>query len=121
MDFVTLLAVYAALGGVGGLIALVINVGKTLGWVPDGSAATVSTGLNILGLAAVFALGVFKPGVDIGQVDASVQQFVDAATILFGLFVQLGGAKWVHSLVRGVPLVGKSYSPPGWDAGVSHG
>ena len=69
MDIGTLVATLAALAGVGALIAVLVNIGKTAGLVKDGQATTYVAGLNLLALIGLFALKVFKPDFDIGGLD----------------------------------------------------
>lgn len=61
MEWNALLVLFGSLGGVGALVAALVNVGKTVGLVKDGQAPTVSTGLNLVGLVVVFVLGVVAP------------------------------------------------------------
>ncbi len=100
----------AALGGFGALIGFLINIMKTFGLIKDGQAGTWSTALNLLLLVVLLAVGVFAPSLDLIKIDAQVQQFVDVGVVVFAYIIQLYGAKLVHGAVRGVPLIGKSYS-----------
>jgi hypothetical protein len=111
MDGITvLLAQWAALGGFGALIAFIVNILKTFGLVKDNQAVTWSTGLNLLGLAGLLAVGVYAPQLDVAGIDSKVAQFVQVGLVVFAYIVQLLGAKLGHTVVRGVPLIGKSYS-----------
>lgn len=110
MSFEALVVQYGSLVGVAAVIAVVINLLKVFGLVKDGQAPIYSTGLNVLCLAVLFALQIFAPEVDVAGVDATAAKFAEAAMVVIGFFVQIGGAKLVHSLLKGVPLVGKSHS-----------
>lgn len=105
-----LLAQWAALGGFGALIAFLVNILKTFGLVKDDQAVTWSTGLNLLGLAGLLFAGIYSPEVDLGAIDAKVGEFVQVGLVVFAYIVQLLGSKLSHATVRGVPLIGKSYS-----------
>lgn len=110
MDIVGIASQFAALAGAGALIALVVNVGKTLGVIKDGQAPTASLVLNLAGVAALIALQVFQPGADVAALDGVAGQIASAGVTLFGLFVQLYGSKLGHGVVAGVPVLGKSHS-----------
>ncbi len=106
----SLLAQYASLVGVAALIALLINVLKWFGVVTDGTAQTWSAGLNLLFLIGLFAVNLFAPEVDIAGLDARLAQLVEFAAVVWGYLLQLFGSKLAHELMKGVPIIGKSYS-----------
>lgn len=110
MDLNALVIQLAALAGLGALIAALVNVGKQIGLVKDGTAQAWSTGLNLAALVGLFALNFFAPNADIAQLDGLAGQLAQWLTISAGLFVQLKGAQAGHAVLRGVPLIGKSYS-----------
>lgn len=103
-------ALFVSLFGTGTLIAAVVNALKTVGVVADGKAPVWSLGLNLLGLVVLFLIGLFAPTADIKGLDGIAGQVAQLLTIAVGLFVQLGGAKWAHGLLKGTPIVGKSFS-----------
>ena len=105
-----LLAQYAGLVGVAAFIAFVINILKYFGIVQDGTAQNWSAGLNLVFLAALLALNVFMPEVDVAGVDARVAQFVEFAIVIWGYLLQLFGSKLAHSIVKGTAVIGKSHS-----------
>ncbi len=105
-----LVAQWAALGGFGALIAFLINILKTIGVVKDGQATAWSTGLNLLGLIGLYAVGLAKPNLDLTEIDAQVAQFVAVGIVVFDYIIQLLGSKLAHNTVRGTPLIGKSLS-----------
>lgn len=110
MSLETLVAELGTLAGFGALVALIVNVLKTFKLVSDGQAPVWSTGLNILLLAGLFALNVYRPDIDPGQYDPIAAQLAQLGAMLLALFTQLGGARIAHNLLRGIPVVGKSYS-----------
>ena len=65
MDIVTVTGQFAALAGFGAVIALLVNIGKALGVVKDGQAQNFSLVLNLAGVAALVALRVFTPDLDV--------------------------------------------------------
>lgn len=110
MEINALVLQLAALAGFGGLVAALVNIGKQIGLVQDGQAQIYSTGLNLAGLVALFALKVFAPAVSVEGLDSIAAQVAQFLTVAFGLFVQLGGARFAHDVLRGVPVIGKSYT-----------
>ena len=113
MDILQLVALTVALAGFGGGIGLITNIGKFIGWVKNGQAPAVTTGLNIILLAGVFALSVFKPDtftLDIEGIDKQVADLVKIGTLLFEFIVANGGARLAHIFSKGTPIVGTSYS-----------
>ena len=105
-----LLVQWGALAGFAALIAFAINVLKTLGVVKEGEAPTYSAGLNLAGLVMLLVLKIYKPEVDVGELDVQVAQAVEVGVVVFGYVVQLLGSKLAHEVVRGVPGIGKSIS-----------
>lgn len=110
MELGNLVGQLGALVGVGALVAALVNIGKSAGLVKDGQAQVYSTGLNLVALVALFALKVWAPQIDVANLDATAGQIANAALVVFGLLVQLYGAKWAHGALTGVPGVGKSFS-----------
>lgn len=111
MQLTDLVLQLGSLVGVGTLITVIVNLLKLTGAVKDGQAANWSTGLNLIGLAVLFVIGIYKPQFDLGQADAVAAQVAQILTLVFGLVVQLWSSKGSHGLLRGVPLVGKSFTP----------
>lgn len=105
-----LVALFLSLGGVGTLVAALVNALKTVGVVKDGQAQTFSLGFNLVGLVALFALGLFAPDADLAGIDATAAQVAQLLTIVVGLVVQLGGSKIAHSVLKGAPVIGKTFT-----------
>jgi len=111
MELEVLLATLLKLGGFGALVAALINMGKTLGWIPDGLAPTISTGLNLAGLIALYVLGIVQPDLNIEQLDSVAGTIGQILALAFGLAWQLLSTKLTHEkALKGVPFIGKSYS-----------
>jgi hypothetical protein len=110
MDFNSLLVQWGMLAGFAALIAAIINILKTAGLIKDGQAQSYSAGFNLVGLAALFFLQVYRPDLDVGGLDGNAQQIAEILTIVFGYVVQLGGAKLAHSVLTGIPGIGKSFT-----------
>jgi hypothetical protein len=105
-----LVAQFLALGGVAAVIALLINVGKRAGWIKDGQATSASLLLNLVGLVGLGLLRVFAPDFDIAGLDGIAAQIAEAGTILLGLVWQLFISRQTHEQVKGVPVIGKSFT-----------
>jgi len=110
MDLNSLASQFASLAGVAALITVVINIFKTFGIVKDGTAQTWSIILNLVGLIVLVYLRVFQPNVDIAGVDQQADSLANILIGILGFVVQIGSSKGTHSLLSGVPLVGKSNS-----------
>ena len=105
----SLVLVFTTLAGWGALVAVVINILKTLNVAKDGQAQNWNLGLNAIGLVALFALGVF------GKV--TPEQFNTAAatasTLLIaglGFVTQFKASTVTHSVLSQaeIPVIGKS-------------
>jgi len=105
-----LMALFGTLGGVGALIAALINVLKTIGVVKDGQAPAVSTGLNLLGLILLFVIGVIKPDFDLAGADRFAGELAGLLITVFGFIWQLVVARMTHDKLRGIGVIGKSYT-----------
>lgn len=110
MDYNVLLTEFGSLVGFAALIAALINILKTAGIIQDGQAQTYSAAFNLVGLGVLLYLHVFQPGLDIAGLDTQAGQIANVLLVVFGYIVQLGSAKLVHTLLTGVPVVGKSFS-----------
>ena len=113
MNYTDLILQFGALAGAAALIAALVNALKAFGLVKDGDAPTWSAGLNLLGLAALLALKVFRPDLDVGALDAQVAQIAQALIVVLGFVVQLGLARQAHAWLRGVKVIGKSHTRDG--------
>jgi hypothetical protein len=110
VDIGLLVAELAGMAGVSGAIALLINIGKTLGWVKDGQSQTISAVINFIVLGALLAARIFTPNLNIGQIDQGIQNFVAVGATVFAYIVQLFASQKTHEVVTGVPVIGKSFT-----------
>lgn len=108
-----LLVQFGGLMGVGALIAFLVNIGKAVGLVKDGSAPTWSAGLNLAALALLLVTRTYRPDVDIQAVDQQVMDFVNVGVVVFSYVLQLVSSKGTHKFIKGVPVIGKSNSAGG--------
>lgn len=108
--FADLVVQLTALAGFAALIAFVINLGKVVGFVKDGTAEKWSAGLNLVGLIILFSVKIFRPDLDIEGIDQTLLQVANIGTYILGFVLQLGVSKFSNYAVKGVPIIGKSYS-----------
>jgi hypothetical protein len=109
-DLSGLVTGFLSLAGAAGLIAALVNAGKAAGLVQDGKAGMWSLGLNLVGLVTLYIVGLVKPDFDIGQADAVAGSLAQILTLVLALLSQLGISKLAHLSIKGLPLIGTSYS-----------
>jgi hypothetical protein len=105
-----LLVQLAGLAGAGSAISLLINVGKSVGIVKDGTSQNWSAGLNLVLLIGLLAANVYKPGIDLAGVDKQVSDFVQVGVVIFTYILQLAASKAANQAIQGVPVAGKSFA-----------
>jgi hypothetical protein len=110
MSLDQLLLLVGGLGGAGFLIAVLINIGKSVGWIKDGDAASYSTGASLLLTVIVFVTGIVKPDFDFVAADATVMQIAQILSMVFTALWPMIASKISHGLLRGSAVIGKSYS-----------
>lgn len=110
--FNDLIVQFGTLAGVAALIAALVNVGKVLGIVPDGSAAKVSAGLSLAAFITLAALKIFAPDVDVAGLDKQAADLAVAALYILGLVTQLGLPAKFHGFLSNadVPVIGRSHT-----------
>jgi hypothetical protein len=104
-----LVAQFAVLAGVAAFIAMLLNAFKSFGWLPDGIAAQVSVGLNLVGIVVLFLLDVFKPEL-VAKVDNIAGILAQIGVYLIALVIASGISKFTHYALRGFPVIGFSYT-----------
>ena len=111
LQFIIKLAeIVIGFGGLGGLVTLLVNAGKSLGWVKDGKAKIWVGGANLL-LMLFFMLAP-ELGLDVNWVivDETANSLLQIATIVIGYIGMLKGSDVAYGIVKGIPVIGKSYS-----------
>jgi hypothetical protein len=100
-----------ALAGWGALVAVVINIGKTVKLIPDGAAPKVNLVLNLVGFVALAALGLFAK-ITPEYFDKIAGATAAMLIAVLGLVTQYTAALKTHNTLSsaGLPLLGKSYS-----------
>lgn len=112
VNYITgLVPVFLALAGWGALVAVVINIGKSVGLVKDGVAPKVNLVFNLVGFVALIALGLFAK-VTPEYFDQFAGAIAAMLVAVLGLVTQFASASKTHSTLSdgNVPVIGKSYS-----------
>jgi len=110
MTFEQLISTFLSLAGVGSLIAVLVNIGKTVGLVKDGQAANWSAGLNLAGLIALFTLQLLGKAELVPALDSQAGALASVLTALFGFIWQLIVSIKTHNTLKGTRVIGKSFS-----------
>lgn len=107
-----LLKTAVTMGGFGALGSAIVNALKTLGWVKDGQAPEALSIVNAVAFVAVLMV-VFFAGFKLEQFDeisglaaTAITAVVTVAVALISLF---GGSKAWHFILKGMPVIGKSF------------
>ncbi len=109
LDINGLVAQLLSLGGVGSLITFLINAFKTVGWVKDGTSPAWLLGFNLVALGLLF----FAHLVGFDQIQAADQAASTLAQIgvlVVSLITQFGIGRLAHTIFRGMPLIGTSFT-----------
>lgn len=108
--FGKIVAEVAVLGGFAALVTVLVNIGKFVGWIKDGDATKWVAGLDLVGIIALYVTRLFLPTFDTSGIDKIMLEVATVATFVLSYLGSLGISKLSHAALRGVPLVGKSYS-----------
>jgi hypothetical protein len=101
---------WPSLVGVAVLITILINLGKTVGWVQDGAAPQWSAGLNLLGMVVLIVFKIYKPTLTVEAIDTQAGLIGSVLLVISGYALQIITSYLTHKSIAGVPGVGKSYS-----------
>jgi hypothetical protein len=96
--------------GVVALITILVNVLKWAGVVKDGTASVWSMVLNGIGMVTFIVVKIVKPDTDLMILDTNMSLIAQVLSLLFTYVLQLGGSKLVHFILKGLPVIGKSFS-----------
>lgn len=97
--------VFASLVGVGSLVSAVINFGKAVGLVKDGTAANWSAALNLLAFGGIVAFLLLNPNVQLYQVDNTLKSWAFVVTFLISYIPQLRWSAFVSDTLQNVPAL----------------
>lgn len=110
----TVLNILIQIGGLVGVaaaIAALINVGKTFGLVKDGDAGAWSAALNLIALAVLVALKLYRPDLDLEELDVQIGAFAQVVGLFLSWLVQIKFSTLTHKELSfaSVPVIGKSH------------
>jgi hypothetical protein len=72
----------------------------------DGQAQNWSAGLNLIGMALLLMAKVFRPDLDLIELDSQAAQLATALSVVFGYVLHLLSSKFVHQFaLKGLPLI----------------
>ncbi len=102
-----LLTQLASLAGVAAFFAFLINALKQFGIIEDGDAPRWNAALNLIALVVLF---VFGKTLNVPGIDQALGQIALLGMLILQLFGQMLVTRAVHYTVRGISLIGTSYS-----------
>ena len=102
--FTTLVIQYASLAGFSALVAVLINVGKTLHIVADGTSEKWAASLNLLGLIVLIILRLYVPSLATEQIDGMAGQVATILIVVLGFVVQLYTSSDVHAVLANAEI-----------------
>ena len=101
---------FGTLIGFASVVALLVNVGKLIGFVKDGMADKWVAGLNLLGVIALYVTRLVVPDFDVIQVDTVLGEVALAGVYVMGFVGMLLGSKLTYFAAKGLPVIGTSNS-----------
>ncbi len=106
----TILDIVAGLVGFPALLAALINVAKSMGWLPDGAAPKVNLIAHIAAYVGV-GVAVFLGKVDIlPGLDAQLSAAANVLLAVLAFLTSLGVTPKAHEWLKGLPVVGYRHS-----------
>lgn len=99
-----------SLASAAAVVTVLINIGKTLGIVKDGTAKTWSFILNMILMIALLVMKIFVPGAMVETADqtlTTISEVLLSVLAILGLMMPVSNK--VYSAVKGVSVIGKSY------------
>lgn len=116
MDLNQIAEIVAGLVGFPALLAALINVAKSFGWLKDGAAPKANMIAHLIAYVGV-GVAVLYGKVDIlADLDLQLGTFATALLAVLSFLSSIGIAGKFHSgVLVGLPLVGRSYSAEIWE------
>jgi hypothetical protein len=101
---------FGGLVGVAGVITVLVNLLKLLGWVADGTSDTWIAVLNLVAFVILAAIKVFNPQITTAILDEQAARLATLGVFALGYLTQIIGSKQIYKLIRGLPIIGKTFS-----------
>lgn len=101
---------WGAFLGAAALIAILINIGKHFALIKDGDAPKWSAGLNLLAIMGMVASQFIWPETSLKIIDTQLGLLAAIGAFVFDYVIQLGFSKLSHEAVKGVPVIGTSFT-----------
>lgn len=110
-DFPGLLKTLESLTGFAMLVAVLVNIGKTSGYIKDNQAQAYSAGFNLLLLGVLFVSQIFGKANLVPSLDAQAGELSNVLGVVFAFFWQIWVSRQSHNnFLAGLPWIGKSFS-----------
>lgn len=104
------LNIVLGLGGFATLGSFLIGLFKKLGLIKDGQSAKWHTGVQVILFVLVAVVDIFGFNVDILQWDTIADTVASLGAVLLSILGMLGVGGFTYNKVKGVPVIGFSYS-----------
>lgn len=103
-----ILVQFGQLAGVAALIAVIVNVFKYFGLVPDGQGGRWFAAMNLIALFVLVGLRLFAPTVGIEFIDQQAATIANIFLIVLGYVMQLGVGSGTSDKLKSMklPIVG---------------
>jgi hypothetical protein len=101
---------FGGLVGVAGVITVLVNLLKLIGWVADGTSDTWIAVLNLVAFVTLAAIKVFNPQITTAILDEQAARLATLGVFALGYLTQIIGSKQIYKLIRGLPIIGKTFS-----------
>ncbi len=104
------LAIFSGLPGYSAMVSLVVNILKFKGVIADGYSARWVAGFNLVGVLAVYVATRFFPEFQLVPIDTVLMEIATVGGFIFAEVLMIFGSRITHEAVKGIPLVGKSFT-----------
>jgi len=115
MEWNSVVALVLSLGGFAAFVTVAVNILKVIKIkgvpiIKDGDSPKWTGGITLVGIIALYVTKLFLPSFDPGLIDKTLLEVATVATYILSFVGTLGLEKIIHTAVKGIPLIGKSYS-----------
>jgi len=110
MELGKLVELVLSLGGLGALVSVLVNIGKTIGWIKNDTSMNWVTGGNIVVLVVAFVLNMTGKIGLLPVIDTQAGQIAQIILLVFGFVWQMLSSRISHFALKGTAFIGKSYT-----------